>query len=177
MKKLSLCLALALVACGPSTPPPPTLEELFPANNEVGAWTEDTSSGAAGVETAKTTDEVFALINGDAQAFVDRGFVAFGRERYTDGTHLIDLRVWQLKSSTAAMATYDALVLDAPTYKANTWTELTVGHGGRIADTGSTWWVNAHDGVYIIEVKAQPKDDTSRADAEAFAKAVADKIP
>ena len=69
---LSAVAALALIGC----PPPdengeelPDIEELFPADNEVGSWVEDTSTGTAGVEVARTYDEAWELVDGDADSF------------------------------------------------------------------------------------------------------------
>lgn len=177
MKKLLLsALALVTLACGPATPQPQAIDSLFVANNEIGTWVEDTSVGTAGVETARTRDAVYALINGDAEPFIAKGFIAFARERYRKDSYTADLRVWQMKDATVAKDTYDSLVVDAAAYKSNNWTAVTIGDAGRIADTGSTWWVNARKGAYVIEVKAQPKDSTTEADAQAFATAVAGKI-
>ena len=66
---------------------------------------------------------------------------------------------------------------NASQYKAVTWTDLAVGDAGRIADTGTTWWLNSRKGAYIIEAKISPLDATSRADIEALGIAVAAKIP
>lgn len=170
----SLCAALVMIGCGPT--PSQAIDTLFVKDNEIGTWVEDTSLGSAGVETARTRDGVYALVNGDAEPFIAKGFVAFARERYRSGSYTADVRVWQMKDAAVARDTYSSLVTDVSAYKANTWTDVAIGEAGRIADTGTTWWVNAKKAAYVIEVKAQPRDATSETDSKAFATAVASKI-
>ena len=64
--------------------------------------------------------------------------MTFAWEKYTKGTYALDLRVWQFKDASAATDAYNHLVANASLYKAATWTDLAVGAGGRIADTGTT---------------------------------------
>lgn len=172
---VTLAAALTLVACG--TPAPSGIETFFPTANEVGGYAEDTSVGKAGVETAKTAAAMEALIDGDAAPFTEKGAVAFAWERYVSGTYKLDARVWQMKDASNTTDTYNHLVANVSLYKANTWTDLAVGEAGRIADTGSAWWLNARKGKYLIEVKIVGKDATSRADIETFGKAMAAKLP
>lgn len=171
----ALC-GTVFLACDPGTPAV-TLDSFFPKANEVGGYAENTALGKPGVQIAKTTTAIQGLVNGDAGPFLEKGTIAFAWERYVSGTYELDARVWQMKNAANCTETYDFLVTDAALYAANTWVALSVGVAGRIADTGTSWWVNARKGAYIIEVRVTPKDDTSRADVEAFAKAMAGKIP
>lgn len=171
----SAALCLFGLACG--GPAPATLESFFPAANAVGAYAEDTSVGKAGVEIAKTAAAMEALIDGDAAPFTEKGAVAFGWEHYVSGTYKLDARVWQMKDAANATDTYAYLVANVSLYKANTWNDVGVGEAGRIADTGSSWWLDARKGKYLVEVKIIGKDTTSRADIEAFAKAMVAKMP
>jgi hypothetical protein len=133
--------------------------------------------GKAGVEVAKSATAIEALIDGDAAPFNDKGALALGWEHYQAGASKIDARVFQMKTATSAQETFDYLVASVPLYQANTWTAVAaVGDAARVADTGSSWWFNARRSVFIIELKITPKDATTRADVEAFAKAMAAKI-
>lgn len=174
MRALLFAAAVSLaVGCGPAAPP--AIDGFFPADSAVGSWVKDPASPT--VQVAKTNTAIEALINGDAAPFIAKGTVAFAWGKYQSGAYRIDARVWQMKSTANATETFAYLLTDAPLYKANTWTDVTIGEAGRIADTGSTWWVNARKGSYILEVKASAKDATTRADAEAFAKAMAQLMP
>ncbi|MHB8872520.1 MAG: hypothetical protein ACYC8T_02430 [Myxococcaceae bacterium] len=171
-----LTLAALTAACGPANTPPPSVESYFPKDNEVGAWVGGTTAGKTGVQVATTAKEAEALVNGDAAPFNDKGMVTFAWEKYAKDAYTLDLRVWQFKDASAATDAYGHLVANASLYKAATWTDLAVGDAGRIADTGTTWWLNSHKGAFIIEAKINPKDATSRADIEALGIAVAAKI-
>jgi hypothetical protein len=158
------------------------IEDLCPADGEIAGFTEDTGAGAAGLEVADTSLEIEAMIDGDAVPFDEAGFVVFAREFYTDGaSYDVQQRVYQMPSAEVAAQLYADLVAERDLYSSNSWTDVAVGQGGRIADTnGTTWWLNAHDGVFYFEVRvnqATASDSVSRGHAEAFAAAVADKIP
>lgn len=175
MKTLLAAAATTLfLACGTATTPA-SVADYFPKDNAVGAYVTDTT--LPGLQVAKSAVQIEGLIDGDATPFLEKGALALGWNRYVAGTYKLDARVWQMKSATNATETFDSLVASASLYKANTWTTLAVGGAGRIADTGSSWWVNARKGAYIIEVKVTAKDATSRSDVEAFALAIAAKMP
>ncbi len=167
--------ATLLAACGPAEPS--GLGSYFPTTADAAGYTEDTSVGKAGVETARTAAAIEGLVDGDAAPFIEKGVVAFGWERYVKGTYKLDARLWQMKDASNATDTYNHLVANVTLYLAATWTDLAVGEAGRIADTGSSWWLNARKGKYIIEVRIVGKDTTSRADIETFAKAMVAKLP
>jgi hypothetical protein len=173
----ALPLAL-LCACPPadSGEDPPAIETLFPKNSEVGTWIEDTSKGTAGVQVSNSAAEAQADVDGDADSF-ENDMVAFAREFYTNTTHTMELRVWQLKDASACTRIYDDLVVNDPLYTSNTWTAATLGDAGRVADTGTQWWHNARKKAYHIEAKTQANDADGKSAAEAMITAVTDKIP
>jgi len=164
--------ALVAVGCGPTTPSV-TMADFFPADNEVGSYVKDST----GLQTAKGATAIEGLVDGAGSPFTAKGAQALGWMKYTSGTYKLDARVWQMKDAANATDTYTALLTDAPLYAANTWTDLAVGQAGRIADTGSSYWVSARKNAFLIEVVLQPKDTTSRADVETFAKAMVAKLP
>jgi hypothetical protein len=159
--------------CGPAAPA--AIDSFFPKDNTIGTYALEASTPT--VQVAKSATAMENLIDGDAAPFIARGAAALGWAKYASGAYRLDARVWQMKSATNATETYNALVTDVALYQANTWTALSVGEAGRIADTGSSWWLNARKGAYLIEVKVTAKDATSRTDAESFAAALAKAIP
>lgn len=161
------------LSCGPTAPP--AIDGFFPKDNAIGTYALEAATPT--VQVAKSASAMENLIDGDAAPFIDKGAVALGWGKYGSGTYRLDARVWQMKSASNATETYDGLVSSAALYQANTWTALSVGDAGRIADTGSSWWINARKGSYLLEVKVTAKDATSRQDAESFATAMAKAMP
>lgn len=171
-----------LAACGSSeTPPAATaIESLIPASGEIAGWSEDAAAGAPGVEVGKTPAEVEAKIDGDAEPFSAKSFVAWARQHYAKDGYQLELRIWQMKDDATAAALYDDLVVSVSLYSALTWSNVTVGDAGRVADSGTTWWANSRKKAYLVEARIQQKmaaDPTARAEVESFAKAVVAKIP
>jgi len=178
----TLALALAAGCGGGDDDQPIAIESLFPADNEVGSFVEDTSAGAAGVEVAETSAEIEALIDGDAVPFDDAGFLVFGRQQYTDGgSYQVEVRVYEMPSATVAAQLYTDLVVERDLYSTNTWSDLAIGEASRIANTnGTSFWLNVQKGAYYFEVRinqATIDDTVSQANAEAFGTAIAGKIP
>ncbi|MBI3180282.1 MAG: hypothetical protein HYZ27_11515 [Deltaproteobacteria bacterium] len=173
--------ALCLIACGDSDPPSATtIESLVPASGEVSGWNEDPATGAPGVEVGKTHAEVEAKIDGDMEPFAAKSFVALARQHYAKDGYQLELRIWQMKDEATATALYSDLATTVSLYSALSWSNVSVGDAGRVADSGTTWWVNTRKKAYHVEARVSQKsvaDATSRADVEAFAKAVVAKIP
>lgn len=173
---LPCCIALVVFGCGPTTPPV-TMATFFPADNEVGAWVADTTVATPGLRVGKTTAAIELLVDGDAAPFTAKGVLSLGWEKYASGAYKLDARVWQMKDLANATDTYDGLPTSGTVYSANTWADLAVGQAGRIADTGTRWWLNARKSAFIVELKVEAKDATTRTEIETFAKAIAAKIP
>ena len=167
-----------LLACPPADDDDDSvaIASLFPANNEVGTWVEDTSLGSAGVQVSNSAAQAQADVDGDADSFEDT-MVAFAREFYTSGTHTMELRVWQMQDAAACTAVYDDLVVNDPLYTPNTWSAVSLGEAGRVADTGSQWWHNVRKAAYHVEAKTQSNDADGKSGAEAMIGAVLAKIP
>jgi hypothetical protein len=172
----SLFAATLLGACGA-----PTMSTFFPADGAdggtgaaVAGFVKDPSG--KGLQIAEGDDAIEALVDGAATPFMEKGVLALGRELYIKDSYHLEARVWQMKDAANASVTYDYLLTNASLYKASTWTALSVGDAGRIADDGTAWWVNARKGAYLIDVRIDPNDATSRSDVEAFAKALVAKM-
>jgi hypothetical protein len=175
---LAAVAALALLGCPPTEENGdelPDIEELFPADNEVGSWVEDTSTGAAGVEVARSYTETWEMVDGDADSFED-GLVAFAREYYTDGSMQLQLRVWEMKDADTCSSIYSSLVSDDPLYSANTWEDVSLGEAGRVADTGTHWWFNSRSKIFQVEAWIDSNDDPGKSAAQSFLEAVLEKI-
>lgn len=169
-------VAVIAVGCGPP-PPTVTMADFFPADDEVGGYVNDTSVPAPGLQVGQTAAAMEGLVDGATAPFTAKGALALGWKRYASGSYKLDARVWQLKDAASATDTYDSLVVTEALYRANTWSDLAVGQAGRLADTGSSYWVNSRKGAFIVEVVLKPKDPTSRADVETFARAMVGKLP
>lgn len=186
MKKLVALTGLIAAGCGGGF----SFQSVFPADGRsgggtapaVGAYVAATtglrSTQSAGLNVATGAQAIEALIDGDATVFKAKGVVSLGWENYVSGTREADVRVWQMQDAANATETFNALPTETQgLHKAQTWTTLAVGQAGRIADMGDGYWVNARQGAIIIDVLVTPRDDTSKADAQAFAAAIASKVP
>jgi len=157
-----IALGTLVIGCsGDESTPAASFESFFPADNAVGSLVEDTSVGVAGdIDKAVNDQQAAALINGDADPFMSRGFDAFGIEYYSDGTHSLELRIWQLKTAASTSEIYTALPTEITRYDA-AWETLSLGDGARVVDSGSSWWLNAHKGKYFVEVVGLAPNDAA----------------
>jgi len=175
-----LVTAMFAAACGDDDPTLPNIATLFPANNEIGSWVEDTSTGTAGVEIATDENGIVALINGGADAFLSRNYNAFGIEYYTDGTYDLELRIWQFATAAISTEIYTALLTESSTHQTSTWEDSTLGTAGRVANTSTTWWFNVRDGAHLLEVtigeSGTAPDATSKTAGETFVNGVLAKL-
>jgi hypothetical protein len=176
---------LALSACGSSSDTKTfEIKSAFPAASASGGWIEDpdaldfySQTNPAGVSVATTNAQATAMIDGDADPFTSRGFVAMGDEFYKNtigGTPAtLELRVWQMPSTTVATSVYDAM---ASTY---TWTAASFGDAGRSRDTGVSWYYQVRKGVYFVDLR-DLRPNTSAAiktSGETFLAAVVALLP
>ncbi len=181
MKRLMISLAVCMLgaACGGSSV---AINTLMPAPTAVAGWSEDPAQGGTGPKVARTPAEAEALVDGDAAPFTQHNFTAFAWQQYMKDTYRLDLRIWQFVDVEAAKAIYDDLPKQSSLYTSATWNPEAVGDAGRIADTGTSWWINTRKKGYYVEAKMTTNppvapDATGRADAEAFVNAVLAKIP
>jgi hypothetical protein len=176
MRTILLLAAVTLAGCGSTASA--TIDSFFPGQNEVSTYVEDTTVGQPGVEVAHGATAIEALVDGDATSFNAKGVVAFAWQHYVKANLKVDARVWQMQDVANATDTYSYLVANDNLYKSNSWTDVSVGDAGRIANTGSSWWVNSRKGKYLVEVRLTGSTDTAaHDDAVVFAKAMVAKIP
>ena len=180
-------LGLVLVACGGGSAGS-GIEALFPRNETVAGWTVDQSDGntvarhkTAAVATSKTQAAVDLQL-GDA---VEPFYAGYSPKKLALQSYVnsnmggtVVVIVLEMPTADQAAALYGSLVSDV-SYSSSVWEDpANVGTASRIADTGTTWWVNFYQGVYYVEDKLYPSggDATTRADALEFAQAIAQKI-
>jgi hypothetical protein len=158
----------------------------MPKDNDVAGYTEDNETDAKkkpGVQVGRTDQQIEDLIDGAGSPFMpiaSHNVTAFAWQMYKSTTSKNTIWIWQCSNNTTSKALYDYLLASVPAYSANTWSAETVGSEGRIADTGAMWRINFIKGAYYVEVrfsKETANNDAAKADAEAFAKFVAGKIP
>lgn len=176
--RTSLLAALLLAACGGSTSqdPPLDIATLFPESGQVAGWNE---ADALRVLPAATAGAGYGYggVNGDADAFIARGLVQLGIQRFAKGGEQLELRVWQMADAASELAVWTYLTASDPRYSGGQWAAETLGEAGRIADTGTYWWLVTRKGAYQVEATIQPNDATARTDVVAFVGAVLGRIP
>ena len=190
--------ARALSGCGGDTNTSPdagsvALDTLFPKDNDVTGWVEDTDTGKAGVEVYTSVDDINnTCIDGDVVPFQNLGFKALARQNYkyvvgdVGPGYKLDLRLWQMKSTSDASSIYDSIKTSRDPYKvitaktdAGAWADQTIGEGGRAGNSGNQWLINAHKAAYFIEARITPSDSsdtTGRDQAIAVLKKLVDKL-
>ncbi|MFH0901871.1 MAG: hypothetical protein V2A73_14670 [Pseudomonadota bacterium] len=176
-----LCLAQLLVlGCGNSGGEV-SIDELFPENNELAGWIEDTSVGFAGVEVYTSSAAAEEQIDGDVEPFEDHSFRVFARQHYVKDALKVELRLWKMPDAATAEELYDDLLVNDAKYSAYSWTDIQVGEAGRVANRASLfWWVNARKGLHYTEAtinQPQPDDQASRQEAINFVTALLQDIP
>lgn len=175
---LAILATFVATACGVSkeSTDPPTLEALFPSDNELGSWAQVADATGTKIEIARTFNDVVGMINGSAEPYKDVGFKGFGRGRYGDGTRELLLWIWEMNDDSGAVTIFDKLT-NKPAYLASSWTTFDAGNSGRYADTGVKWWLNSRQSTYYVEAWIGPNDEAGRDRGMAFLKGVLQKMP
>jgi len=173
----SIAVLAFAAACGTEESKSVTIESLFPGDGALSGWapaliTMHSGETKNGPLVGRTKAEIEALINGDARSFFTQGgFVAFAWNWYQKDTAKMDVRVWQMKDAATATTMYDYLPQNDALYSATTFEAHTLGDASRIANTGTSRWLNVRKGAYIIEAKGP-----IAADVEAAATAILGKL-
>jgi hypothetical protein len=173
--------------------------ELVPLDNDVPGWTVEDPGQRAMV--GKTFKEVTDLIDGGSDKYytIDGAFTPkeFLWQNYKNTSlssvpspdvAIVKLYIFQMPSADQAAGLYGRTLKDQD-HKPYTWQDPTtpsVGTASRIANTGSQWLFNFHQGVYYVELSLKPSDgpapdflpDNAETKQEAFhfGQAIAAKI-
>lgn len=101
--------------------------ELLPLNNEISGWTR-----SGDMQVAETEDELYALINGEGQDFIDNGFVKCAFQDYQGDISgeavTLEADIFDMGNSTNAENVYDEVGIGGET----PWTENHAGVEARI---------------------------------------------
>lgn len=104
--------------------------ELLPTDGEISGWTR-----SGGMQVANNETELFGLIDGEGQVYVDNGFVKCAFQTYTGdiaGTSIdLALRIFDMGNTTNAKNVYD----DVGTGQETPWTDNHAGVEARIDET------------------------------------------
>lgn len=134
--KILLILSLPLLFClcteaEETEIEPKDVVELIPVDNEISGWNQ---SGP--LQVAENETQLETYIDGEAQIYVDNGFVKFARQYYqgdiSGSTKQLELRIFDMGDTVNAKAVYD----DVGTGYETPWTEP--GHAGTEARIDET---------------------------------------
>jgi hypothetical protein len=130
--RLSLILAIFL-ACPKKNgdTPPKDAVDLLPADNEISGWTKSSA-----LQIAENATQLFDLIDGEGQIYVDDGFVKSAFQKYSGdisgATVELELRVFDMTDTANANKVYH----DVATGTETPWTDQAPGQEARIDESG-----------------------------------------
>lgn len=103
MKKIMILgLLVLIITCTKEANEPKDALDLVPLDNEISGWTRSSA-----LEIAENETQLFALIDGEGQIYVDHGFVKFVRQYYSGSLGEVQLRIIDMEDTTKAKALYD----------------------------------------------------------------------
>ncbi len=158
-----LAALLALVAC--DTPPgPKDVVDLVPVDNEISGWTR-----SAAMKLAENQTQLYDLIDGEAQPYLDNGFVkcAFQNFKGDIGGNQVELelRVFDMGDSTHAKSLYDALAVGGET----PWNSGNAGREARIDENLLfAYKIDFHQDKFYVWTTVQEKSDPALEIAKTF---------
>lgn len=112
-------------------PPPKDVTDVMPTDNEISGWTKSSA-----LQIAENATQLFALIDGEGQTYVDDGFVKCAFQKYSgdiSGTPVeLELRIFDMGDTTNARKIYHdvAIGTEIP------WIDQAPGVEARIYDPG-----------------------------------------
>jgi hypothetical protein len=148
--------------------------DLFPGDNEISGWVKD---GAA--ETATTTQELWDLINGEGQVYIDHGFSSCGRQVY-DGSlsgspvEIHYLYIYDQGTDSNAVDVYN----DPRSGLGSPWTDDPAGTEARINDTGlDSYTIDFYQSKYFVKITIMRKNNEALDVIKLFCHNISDKMP
>ena len=82
-------------------------EDLLPEENEIPGWVFETDS-ICNEGTADDAQGLYAIIDGGANTYTDRGFVAGAFDGYTDGSNPLCVQIYDQGNKDSAVSVYQA---------------------------------------------------------------------
>lgn len=175
MKKLLLLgFALVFLFCARERRGGETVDavDLPPLDNEISGWARNSD-----MQVAENETQLFALIDGEGQIYVDNGFVKFVRQRYTgdiSGAGVdLELDIFDMGNSTNSKSVYDAVGLGSET----PWTNDNAGSEARIDESGLlAYKIDFWQDRFYVRVTIEQKSDAALNIAKLFCINVSEAI-
>jgi len=119
-----LCLLLAIFCTQEESAPPKDVVDLVPLDNEISGWNRTSA-----MQIAENEAQLWDLINGEGQVYIDNGFEKCAFQNYTGDVGStpsveLKLRIFDQGDTVNAKEVYDAVALGTET----PWNET--GHAG-----------------------------------------------
>jgi len=146
----------------------------FPADNEISGWVKD---GPA--ETATTTQELWDLIDGEGQVYIDHGFSSCGRQVYTGSlsgseVEIRYLYIYDQDTDSNAVAVYN----DARSGIGTPWLDDPAGTEARINDTGlDSYTIDFYQSKYFVKITIMRKSAEALLVIKLFCHNISGKMP
>jgi hypothetical protein len=148
--------------------------DYFPDDNEISGWVKDGDA-----ETATTTQELWDLIDGEGQIYMDHGFSSCGRQVY-DGTlsgsdvEIRYLYVYDQATDSNAASVYN----DPRSGMGSPWTGDPAGTEARVNDTGlDSYTIDFYQSKYFVKITIGRKTSEALDVIKLFCHNISDKMP
>jgi hypothetical protein len=153
-----LCASLILVAflaCPKKNElPPKDVIDLLPADNEISGWARSSA-----LQIAENATQLFSLIDGEGQPYVDDGFVKCAFQKYSgdiSGAPVeLELRIFDMKDTTSARKVYN----DVATGTEVPWTDQAPGVEARIDAGLFSYRIDFWDDKFFTRVTINDNTD------------------
>jgi hypothetical protein len=148
--------------------------DYLPGDDEISGWVKD---GAA--ETATTTQELWDLIDGEGQVYIDYGFSSCGRQVYDGTLSGSDVEIRYLYIYDQATDSNAAQVYNDPrSGMGSPWTDDPAGTEARINDTGlDTYTIDFYQSKYFVKITITRKSSEALDVIKIFCHNISDKMP
>jgi len=168
-----IAISLFFISCGEENgdeePRDKTPIELLPRDDDIGGWMRE------GMPIEATNyNELYDVINGAAQQYIDNGFVSAAFQDYKNTAGLLlELKIYELDSETSVDALYDELATGA--------TQPLIIPGitkGRIDESAlMAYTIEFQKGKFFVQIVINDKSGDALEIAKLFASHVANEIP
>ncbi len=175
MKRLlAIGLIFLLLFCSKTetTPEPKDAVDLLPIDNEISGWNRSSATKIAENET-----QLFDLIDGEGQVYIDNGFVKCAFQNYVgelSGTTVdLELRIFDMGDTANAKKVYDVVAVGTET----PWTDDFPGVEARIEEGLFTAYkIDFWQDKFYVWITIQDKTEPGLSIAKVFAFNISDGI-